>query len=200
MSAMSGFTASMKMSPLVHPLTCATEMRMHVPTHRINLWSNSPARTEETKPSRSSGSAADEPGGWAILLLLLARLHILRGPLMMQHLKRGEQHGHGDPQLGVCSGGGATARDGAGEDRGRGWCPAAGVGRWMILRPPAGAPSCSVRAEDATRGEESAAERERASAAGLNPPSRTRKAQQPDVPDMNVRLMNASWHGRSNEL
>lgn len=42
---------------------------------------NSPALTEDTerKPSRSSSPAADKPG-FAILLLLLARLHILRGP------------------------------------------------------------------------------------------------------------------------
>lgn len=51
---------------------------------------NSPALTEDTekKPSRSSSTVADKPG-LAILLLLLARLHILRGPFMTSLLTGG---------------------------------------------------------------------------------------------------------------
>ncbi|MED6273580.1 hypothetical protein CHARACLAT_007886 [Characodon lateralis] len=57
----------------------------------INLWSNSPALTEDAKrkePSRSSSSAAADKPGLAILLLFLAELHILRGPFITSHLRR----------------------------------------------------------------------------------------------------------------
>ena len=116
----------------------------------VNLWWNSPARTEETdrKPSRSGSTAAADKPGLAILLLLLARLHILRGPSRTSRLPGWSQHpgryrraggreegtccagGRGSPELGRCSRSATTARGGGGgggrekrrgEEEGRGW-------------------------------------------------------------------------------
>lgn len=95
----------------------------------INLWlKNSPALTvdAERKPSRSSSTAADEPGS-SILLLLLASLHILRGPFITSPLTGGSKHParcrrgnllcrrRRSPELGRCSRS-ATA-DGAWRER-----------------------------------------------------------------------------------
>ncbi|CAB1429527.1 unnamed protein product [Pleuronectes platessa] len=91
-----------------HIITTTQQPELHrLPTHPsclvysrsslINLWwlnrNHSPALTEdaERKPSRSSSTAADETGVAILLLLLLAGLHILRGPSRASHPTGGRE-------------------------------------------------------------------------------------------------------------